>query len=49
MPFQPGDVKNRYADVTPLKINFGYSAINAIKEGVNNFIDWDIDYYKINR
>ena len=47
MPMQPGDVHKTYADVTDLKANLGYNPSTSIETGVNNFIDWYIDYYKI--
>ena len=47
MPIQPGDVHKTYADVTPLKINIGYQPATTIQEGVNNFVDWYIDYFKV--
>lgn len=47
MPMQPGDVHKTYADVTPLKINIGYQPATTIEEGVNNFVDWYIDYFKV--
>jgi UDP-glucuronate 4-epimerase len=47
MPMQPGDVPKTYADVTDLKLKFGYKPITTIKQGVNNFIDWYVDYFKI--
>lgn len=47
MPMQPGDVHKTYADVTDLKNNLGYNPSTSIETGVNNFIDWYIDYYKI--
>ena len=47
MPIQPGDVHKTYADVTPLKINIGYQPATTIQEGVNNFVDWYINYFKV--
>jgi UDP-glucuronate 4-epimerase len=48
MSMQPGDVHKTYADVTPLKTSLGYNPATSVQEGVNNFIDWYVDYYKIN-
>jgi UDP-glucuronate 4-epimerase len=47
MPMQPGDVYKTYADVTELTENLGYRPATSIQEGVNNFIDWYLDYFKI--
>jgi UDP-glucuronate 4-epimerase len=49
MPIQPGDVLKTYADVTELTKDTGYQPNTSIQEGVNNFIDWYINYYKIKR
>lgn len=48
MPMQPGDVHKTYADVSAIKLSLGYNPSTSIQEGVNNFIDWYIDYFKIN-
>ncbi|MEJ7586590.1 MAG: NAD-dependent epimerase [Ferruginibacter sp.] len=48
MAMQPGDVHRTFADVTPLKENMGYRPTTPIQEGVNNFIDWYLDYFKVN-
>ena len=45
-PMQPGDVHKTYADVTPLKTNLNYQPKTSIQEGVNNFIDWYVNYFK---
>jgi len=47
MPIQPGDVHRTYADVSPLHEKLGYKPATSIQEGVNNFIDWYLDYFKI--
>lgn len=47
MPMQPGDVHKTFADVSDLKTEFGYNPTTSIKEGVNNFIDWYINYYAL--
>lgn len=48
MPMQPGDVLKTYADVTPLKTKFGFNPSTSIQDGVNKFIDWYFDYFKVN-
>jgi len=47
MPMQPGDVHKTYADVTPLKNELSYNPSTAIQSGVNNFIDWYLNYYQV--
>ena len=47
MPMQPGDVHKTYADVNALKEELGYKPATTIQDGVNKFIDWYIDYYKV--
>ncbi len=47
LPLQPGDVKSTYADVSDLIEDLGYKPQTSIKEGISNFIDWYLDYYKI--
>ena len=49
MPMQPGDVYKTYADVSDLKTNLGYQPSTSIKEGVSKFIDWYVEYFKINQ
>jgi UDP-glucuronate 4-epimerase len=46
MPMQPGDVLKTYADISELK-KLGYKPITSIEEGVNSFIDWYINYFKV--
>ncbi len=46
LPLQPGDVIETYADVDDLIQNFSYKPSTSIEEGVKNFIDWYINYYK---
>jgi UDP-glucuronate 4-epimerase len=47
MPMQPGDVYKTYADVSNLRKNIDYNPATSIEEGVSNFVDWYLDYYKI--
>jgi UDP-glucuronate 4-epimerase len=46
MPMQPGDVHKTYADVSSLANDTGYRPSTSIENGVSNFIDWYIEYYK---
>ncbi len=46
-PMQPGDVPDTWADVEELVTDIGYRSTTSIEEGVKQFIDWYIEYYKI--
>ena len=47
LPMQDGDVKATYADTSLLNEWVGFSPSTPIQEGVNRFIAWYRDYYKI--
>ena len=47
LPLQPGDVPDTYADASDLMTDVGYSPSTSIEVGVKNFVDWYVDYYKI--
>ena len=49
MPIQPGDVPATYADVTDLVEDLGYKPATPVQEGINNFVDWYLDFFKIKR
>lgn len=49
MPMQPGDVYKTFADIGDLKTKLGYDPSTSVEEGVSNFIDWYVDYYKVNQ
>jgi len=36
-----------YADVQDLVDNFGYKPETTIQEGIDAFVDWYVEYYKI--
>ena len=46
MPIQPGDVSKTWANVDDLVNDFDYRPSTKIKDGIDKFIDWYIDYYK---
>tara|TARA_Y100000590_G_scaffold372872_1_gene436213 strand:+ start:315 stop:1337 length:1023 start_codon:yes stop_codon:yes gene_type:complete len=46
LPIQIGDVKETYAEMSNFKTKFSYKPSISIKEGISNFIDWYIKYYK---
>jgi len=48
MPMQPGDVYQTYADTTDLFDATGYKPRISVKEGVQAFVDWYRDFYKLN-
>jgi UDP-glucuronate 4-epimerase len=47
LPMQPGDVEKTWADVDDLIKDFNYTPNTPIQIGVNNFIHWYKQYYKI--
>lgn len=48
MPMQDGDVRKSHADVDDLIKDFDYAPKWNIKDGIKNFIQWYVDYYKVN-
>lgn len=47
LPMQPGDVNQTWADVEDLRKKYGYNPDFTVKEGVKNFVEWYVGYYKI--
>lgn len=47
MPMQDGDVQKSHADVLDLIKDFDYAPKWNIKDGIKNFIQWYVDYYKV--
>ena len=47
LPLQPGDVPSTYADVSDLVEDLDYKPSTSIQEGINNFIDWYLDFFKV--
>jgi UDP-glucuronate 4-epimerase len=47
MPMQKGDVKTTLSDTTLLKKLTGYNPKTNYKVGINKFLKWYFDYYKI--
>jgi UDP-glucuronate 4-epimerase len=47
LPLQPGDVPDTYADVEALTLDTGYQPDTPIEVGVARFIEWYLDFYKI--
>ncbi|MRE71917.1 NAD-dependent epimerase [Mammaliicoccus sciuri] len=46
MDLQPGDVPETYANVDDLFKNIDFKPETTIQDGVNQFVDWYLDYYK---
>ncbi|UII22639.1 NAD-dependent epimerase [Fulvivirga ligni] len=47
MPLQPGDVLETYADVDDLAEAVGFRPETPLKYGIQQFVDWYLDYYNI--
>jgi UDP-glucuronate 4-epimerase len=47
LPMQPGDVPNTWANIDDLISEFDYKPITSIEKGIENFVNWFRDYYKL--
>ncbi|ELR71455.1 dTDP-glucose 4,6-dehydratase [Fulvivirga imtechensis AK7] len=47
LPIQPGDVPATYADVDALMKEVDFKPNTSIEIGIQNFVDWYLEYYKI--
>ena len=47
MPLQDGDVPQTYADVDALRDWIGFVPATPIQDGINRFVAWYRDYYKV--
>jgi len=47
LPLQLGDVPATYADTSDLQNNLGYKPETKIEVGIQNFVDWYKDYFKV--
>jgi UDP-glucuronate 4-epimerase len=47
LPMQPGDVPKTQADVTDLVENLGYKPNTSVHKGIERFIEWYREYFKI--
>jgi UDP-glucuronate 4-epimerase len=47
MPMQDGDVRKSHADVSDLINDFDYTPKWNIQDGIKNFIQWYVEYYKV--
>ena len=46
LDLQDGDVPKTYANVDSLIKDFNYKPNTSIQEGINNFIDWYLNFFK---
>jgi UDP-glucuronate 4-epimerase len=46
-PIQPGDVSTTFADTTTLANDFGYKPNTSVETGIQKFINWYREYYKV--
>ena len=47
MPMQPGDVPATLADTALLEHLTGYKSQTSIEEGINDFVEWYRNYYRV--
>jgi UDP-glucuronate 4-epimerase len=47
LPLQPGDVPDTWADTEDLAADVGYQPGTPIEIGVKNFVEWYVEFYKI--
>ena len=47
LPIQPGDVQDTYADIADLVEEFNYKPSMSVKQGVDNFVRWYMEYNKL--
>ena len=47
MPIQPGDVEGTFANVQPLIDNFDYKPDTPLIKGIQDFVAWYKQYYKV--
>tara|TARA_X000000368_G_scaffold305325_1_gene243628 strand:- start:12563 stop:13594 length:1032 start_codon:yes stop_codon:yes gene_type:complete len=48
LPLQPGDIESTCSDSTKLEKLTGFTPSTSIEEGIENFVDWYLDYYNVN-
>ena len=46
LPLQAGDVPDTYADVSDLVRDVDYKPDTSVEDGISNFVDWYLEYYK---
>ncbi|MEO5350070.1 MAG: NAD-dependent epimerase [Magnetococcus sp. YQC-3] len=45
LPIQPGDVPDTYADISELEQAVGFRPMTTVREGIERFVAWYLDYY----
>lgn len=46
-PMQAGDVKETFADIEPIRREFGFEPKTSIDEGIPRFVEWYRGFYKV--
>ena len=49
LPLQVGDVPDTYADVDDLVKQFNYKPATRVEDGINRFVAWYRDYFKVEK
>lgn len=49
LPLQDGDIPDTYADVSELVEDLDYKPSTLLEDGINNFVSWFRDYYRIDK
>ena len=44
LPIQPGDIPETFADVDELVDEFGYKPEISVKNGIQSFVDWYLNF-----
>lgn len=47
LPLQPGDLPETYADMTDFIECFNYKPSTPVELGINNFVVWYRNYFKV--
>ena len=47
LPLQAGDVPETYANVDDLVEQFHYKPATSVEDGINHFVSWYRDYFKV--
>jgi UDP-glucuronate 4-epimerase len=49
LQLQPGDVLDTFADVDELTQEVDFKPNTSVEEGIGNFVDWYLEYYKVRK
>ena len=47
LPMQQGDVRDTFADVEPLSVDFGFRPSTLLSDGIAAFVSWYRAFYKV--